>query len=119
MVGELRVAAEEQVTALLRNLLLLFRAVPGADVLLVTCLPRYVHSPCCEDTAHLIGRDQTGFKEKIHSDLVSMKKTAESCGPEKPRGRSWKLASILTQSTHRQSFMENWRQDLSPCWKGR
>ena len=73
--GELRVATEEQVNALLRNLLPLLKAVPGAEVFLITCLPRYVRSPCCEDITHLVGRALDGFKERILTDLSSMKKT--------------------------------------------
>ena len=63
MEGELRVANEEQTNFLLQNLLPLLSAVPGADVLLVTCLSRYVTSPCCEAKSHLVGRDQPGFVE--------------------------------------------------------
>ena len=73
--GELRVATEEQVNALLRNLLPLLKAVPGAEVFLITCLPRYVRSPCCEDITHLVGRALDGFKERIFTDLSVMKKT--------------------------------------------
>ena len=72
--GELRVANEEQTNFLLRSLLPLLRAVPGADVLLVTCLSRYVYSSCCEDSTHVIGRNQPGFKEKLSSGLVAMKR---------------------------------------------
>ena len=74
MEGELRVANEEQTNFLLRSLLPLLRAVPGADVLLVTCLSRYVYSSCCEDSTHVIGRNQPGFKEKLSSGLVAMKR---------------------------------------------
>ena len=72
--GELRVASVEQTNGLLRNLLPLLKAVPGAEVFIVTCLPRYVRSPCCEEATHLVGRALSGFKEKIIADLTSMKR---------------------------------------------
>ena len=73
--GELRVANEEQTVYLLKNLTPLLKAVPGAEVLLVTCLTRYVNAPCCGDGNHLIGRDLPSFEEKMTSSLVAMKKT--------------------------------------------
>ena len=71
--GELMVASEDQTKALLKLLLPLLKAVPGAQVILVTCLPRYINSPCCANTAHSVGRGPD-FKEKLMSDLVQMKK---------------------------------------------
>ena len=71
--GELMVASEDQTKALLKLLLPLLKAVPGAQVILVTCLPRYTNSPCCANTAHSVGR-VPDFKEKIMADLVQMKK---------------------------------------------
>ena len=73
--GELRVANEEQTTFLLRNLTPLLKAVPGAEVLLLTCLTRYANAPCCGDVSHLLGRELPSFKERLSSSLVAMKKT--------------------------------------------
>ena len=71
--GELRVASEEQTMALLRLLVPLIKAVPGATVLLVTCLPSYTNAPCCEDNTHMVGRDP-GTAARIVADLAQMKK---------------------------------------------
>ena len=71
--GELQVASEEQTRALLKLLLPLLSAVPGATVFLVTCLPRYTMAPCCEDPTHTVGLGP-GTAEKIISDLIQMKK---------------------------------------------
>ena len=67
------VASEDQTKALLKLLLPLLKAVPGAQVILVTCLPRYTSAKCCTDKTHLVGRGPE-FKEKILADLVQMKK---------------------------------------------
>ena len=67
------VASEDQTKALLKLLLPLLKAVPGAQVILVTCLPRYTNTGCCTNTAHCVGRGPD-FKEKIMADLVQMKK---------------------------------------------
>ena len=71
--GELMVASEDQTKALLRLLLPLLKAVPGAQVILVTCLPRYTGASCCTDKTHLVGKGPD-FQEKILADLVQMKK---------------------------------------------
>ena len=75
--GELKVASEEQTKALLRLLLPLFRAVPGAKLVLVTCLPRYTHAPCCKDSSHMVGMD-AGSSGNILDGLVQMKKHIRS-----------------------------------------
>ena len=54
-------------------LLPLFRAVPGATVVLVTCLSRYTYAPCCQDSSHMVGMD-AGSSGNILDSLVQMKK---------------------------------------------
>ena len=77
MGGELRVANEEQTKALLKLLIPLITSVPEAQVILVTCLPRYTSVSCCSDSSHMVGRD-AGHKKRVLSDLVQMKKNVRA-----------------------------------------
>ena len=72
--GELKVANREQVNNLMKLINPLLTCLPGAKVLLVSCLPRFMHSGCCASEGHMVDFD----KAKLVADLVSMKKTIRS-----------------------------------------
>ena len=68
--GELKVANREQVNNLMKLINPLLTCLPGAKVLLVSCLPRFLHSGCCASEGHMVDFD----KAKLVADLVSMTK---------------------------------------------
>ena len=45
--GELKIATKEQVANLLKVLLPILKAVPSAELILITCIPRYMYAKCC------------------------------------------------------------------------
>ena len=75
--GELRLANKEQTLALLKLITPIFRAVPGARMLLVTCLPRYTAAPCCGDASHWDGRSKAE-RTRLTTELTAMKRTIRS-----------------------------------------
>ena len=48
--------------------------LPGAKVLLISCLPRYTHTPCCAEENYLIDTD----KSKLAAILTVLKRTIRS-----------------------------------------
>ena len=48
--------------------------VKGAKVMLLTCLPRYLHNSCCADPGHMVDKD----KSNQASDLTQIKKAVRS-----------------------------------------
>ena len=74
LVGELKIATREQVANLLRMLLPILKAVPSAEIILVSCIPRYMYSRCCPVHCELSPAEIA----KLMADLVSYKKNLRS-----------------------------------------
>ena len=49
-------------------------AVPGAEVILITCIPRYILVPCCGDHCKWSAEEKT----RLLADLTTMKKNIRS-----------------------------------------
>ena len=74
VVEVLKVANKEQTNNLMRLLKPLLTCIKGAKVLLLCCMPRFLHTPCCEEDSHMVEKEMSS----ITSDLVAMKKTIRS-----------------------------------------
>ena len=74
VVGELKIASREQASNLIKMLRPVLTCITGAKVLLLTCLPRYLHKPCCDESGHMVDRE----KLNQAADLVTMKKAIRS-----------------------------------------
>ena len=74
VVGELKLANREQTHNLIKMLRPVLSCITGTKVLLLTCLPRFLHMPCCEDPCHMVD----GEKMNLAEDLRSMKKAIRS-----------------------------------------
>ena len=74
LTGELRVANKEQICNLMKMLGPICRAVPGADIILVTPIHRYMYVPCCSKHC-----DRTEAETaKIKSDMLAIKRNIRS-----------------------------------------
>ena len=74
VVGELRLASREQMVSILKLIKPILEAVSTAKVMLITCLPRYLHQPCCGTDGHLVDLDEN----KLLSELSTMKRAIRS-----------------------------------------
>ena len=74
MSGEMRIASKEQTTNLFKQIKPLLTAVPTAEVVLVTCTPRYMYKPCC---LHHGFQDEEAMA-KLFAELSTMKRTIRS-----------------------------------------
>ena len=72
--GELKSATKEQVANLLKVLLPILKAVPSAELILITCIPRYMYAKCCPVHCELTPAETA----KLMADLVSYKKNLRS-----------------------------------------
>ena len=62
LTGDLKVASKDQTVNLVKLLVPLLKAVPEADIILMTCIPRFMYSTCpaAADTASGCPRRQRG-----------------------------------------------------------
>ena len=74
VLGELKLANREQDNNLMRLLKQVLTCIKGAKVMLLTCLPRYLHDSCCADPGHMVDKD----KSNQASDLTQIKKAVRS-----------------------------------------
>ncbi len=58
-------------------MLLIIKAVGKAQVIIWIPLPRWLHSACCMDQAHLTNRGNTDFIENMHEALRDLKSWLE------------------------------------------
>ena len=72
--GELRLASREEMVSILNLIKPILVAIPMAKVVLITCLPRYLHQPCCKTDGHLVNLDEN----KLLSELATMKRAIRS-----------------------------------------
>ena len=63
-------ANREQDNNLMRLLKQVLTCIKAANVMLLTCLPRYLHDSCCADPGHMVDKD----KSNQASDLTQIKK---------------------------------------------
>ena len=54
VLGQLKLANKEQVGNVMKLLKPFFTCIKEAKVKLLTCLPRYLHDPCCVDPGHML-----------------------------------------------------------------
>ena len=52
-------ANREQVNNIMKMLKLVLTCIKGAKVMLLTCLPRYLHDSCCGDPGHIVDKDKS------------------------------------------------------------
>ena len=74
MVGDLRIATREQVNNLFNILKPLLSVITGAEVILVTCIPRYLNSSCCEKHC----KWDKATVGKLKTDMTTMRRTIRS-----------------------------------------
>ena len=71
---DLKISSQEQTLNLLRILAPVITAVPGAEVILITCIPRYILVPCCTDHCKWSAEEKT----RLLADLTAMKRNIRS-----------------------------------------
>jgi len=72
--GQLKVANKDQVKAILKLITPILRFKPDVEKVLVSCLPRYTVTSCCQDAAHNTSFGTQGAAAAILADLTSMKR---------------------------------------------
>ena len=71
---DLRISSQEQTLNLIRILSPIITAVPGAEIILITCIPRYIQVPCCTDHC----KWTADKKARLMTDLSAMKRNIRS-----------------------------------------
>ena len=74
VLGQLKLANKEQVGNVMKLLKPFLTCIKEAKVKLLTCLPRYLHDPCCVDPGHMVDKD----KSNQAADLTLLKKAVRS-----------------------------------------
>ena len=93
VVGELRIASREQVNNLQYKMIKpLLRAVNGAEVILLTCTPRYMYKECCGRHSLL---DATELV-KLKADMTAMKRALRSLLFADKRAKVRKIDPVAT-----------------------
>ena len=74
LTGDLKVASKDQTVNLVKLLVPLLKAVPDADIILITCIPRFMYVPCCNKHCKRMPEDTA----KLKVDLCAMKRNIRS-----------------------------------------
>ena len=74
LTGDLKVASKDQTVNLVKLLVPLLKAVPDAEIILITCIPRFMYVPCCNKHCKRMPEDTA----KLKADLCSMKRNIRS-----------------------------------------
>ena len=78
VLGQLKVANKDQVKALLKLISPILLYKPHIEKILVSCMPRYTFTSCCNSSAHNIGLSERGAADVVSTDLVAMKRQMRS-----------------------------------------
>ena len=74
LTGDLKVASKDQTVNLVKLLVPLLKAVPEADIILMTCIPRFMYVPCCSRHCQRLPEETARLK----AVLVAMKRNVRS-----------------------------------------
>ena len=74
LTGDLKVASKDQTVNLVKLLVPLLKAVPDAEIILITCIPRFMYVPCCNKHCKRMPEDTA----KLKADLCAMKRNIRS-----------------------------------------
>ena len=78
VVGQLKVANKDQVKALLKLVSPILHHRPDTEKILISCLPRYIASSCCENSAHNTSFSDPSAAAAVTADLNAMRRQIRS-----------------------------------------